>query len=126
MESCVPMREPLALSGLDFAGASFRFQSNFSSSGNPDQLPEEVALITLGSKSALKYDLSEQNALTSYFSPSYLPLTSPLLFDKSSNSSCVVLGSNRLLIWDGVEGKLEKVPQIEVATKKLTGRFPLR
>ena len=73
------------------------------------------ALISIGTKRAVEYDLDEKQIIKSYFVPSHLNLSTPLSYDNLSKSMVCVVNKTSLLVWDGQENHLERLKE----TKKL-------
>ena len=74
------------------------------------------ALITIGTKRAVEYDLEEKQIVKSYFVPSHLTLSTPLSYDSLSKTMVCVVNKTSLLVWGGQENHLERLKE----TKKLT------
>lgn len=75
---------------------------------------EDHILITVGSRRAIDYKLSEKSAMTVFFAPSHISLTTPVGFNRTTQMYVCVVNKTDLLVWSGEETHLEKV---EVASK---------
>ena len=70
------------------------------------------ALITIGAKRAVEYDLEEKHIVKSFFVPSHMTLSTPLCHDALTNQLVCCLNKTSLLIWDGQESHLDKIQPI--------------
>ena len=67
------------------------------------------ALITIGAKRAVEYDLEEKQIVKSFFVPSHMTLSTPLCYDPLTRQMVCCLNKTWLLVWDGQENHLDKI-----------------
>lgn len=76
-----------------------------------------VVVATLGNRVAVKLswaDASDGDPPLFWYAPTYLPLTSSVVWAKSEDKFAAILSHKNLVLWDGVETKLEKVEAIKL------------
>ncbi|TRY68462.1 hypothetical protein TCAL_14209 [Tigriopus californicus] len=103
------LRDPILLPGLESAG-SLRSQS-CPESGS------DLILITVGERAALKYNLAELAVQKTWFPPTFLKLTSPILLETGMGNHIGVLNGAKLIYWDGIETKLDQIPTLALKSK---------
>lgn len=79
-----------------------------------DQVQDEELgrriIVTFGSQHAIRYDLEDNSVVAGYYCPTFLRLSTPLAYDSSVPSYvCGVNDGKELLVWDGIETKLENI-----------------
>ena len=97
---------------------SFQSLAGLEGDGDVDIRPSSKpnhALITIGAKRAVEYDLEEKQIVKSFFVPSHMALSTPLCYDPLTRQMVCCLNKTSLLVWDGQENHLDKIQQ----TRKL-------
>ena len=81
-----------------------------------DDDPNRRIIVTFGNRHAIRYDLEDNSVVAGYYCPTFLTLSTPVAFDSSINSYvCGVNSGKQLIIWDGVEIKLENIMNPEMS-----------
>ena len=75
-----------------------------------DEDPSRRIIVTFGNRHAIRYDLEDNSVVAGYYCPTFLTLSTPVAYDSSMKSYvCGVNSGKQLIIWDGIEIKLENI-----------------
>ena len=72
---------------------------------------KDHVFVTIGKKRVVEYNLNEKQVVVNYFVPSHITLSTPLVFDTTSGQVVCVVNKVSLIMWDGNQSHLDKIPE---------------
>lgn len=86
-----------------------------------DEDPGRRIIVTFGNRHAIRYDLEDNSVVAGYYCPTFLTLSTPVAYDSSMKSYvCGVNSGKQLIVWDGIEIKLENILNSQNSSDKNT------